>query len=88
MTSSIFFHEVDRCFLVSIFIPAHEYTVLVERESLEHSLLVDLDRDLTLIDRSTDIFSLSCNGNRQATEKLHIFLFITVEVLIRIDSEK
>ena len=82
MSSTVFLREVDWDFVVSIFVPSHEYPVFIERESLEFPLFFDFDRFFHLIDRSSDIFSFFRYSDDTSIKKKEIFLSIPEKIFI------
>jgi hypothetical protein len=85
MSSSILLREIYRLLIVSILIPSHQYTILIERESLELTMFIDLYRSLSFIERLSDAFSFFCYRNNRTIKKDKIFFCISQEILIFID---
>ena len=73
MSPTIFFREIDGSFIVSILIPAHEYSIFIERESGELSMLIYLNRSFTSIEWLSDIVSLFGDRDDSTIEKDEVF---------------
>lgn len=88
MTAAVFFREVDRCLIITIFIPSHQNGIFVEWKSCHRTSSIDLDGCFSLIDWLSDICPLSVYGYGHPSESLEIFILITVEIFIFIYLEK
>lgn len=88
MSSSVFLREINRLFIISVFIPSHEDTILIEWESLEASLFIDLYGSLPLIEWTSDSISFFCDWDGASVEEDEIFLSCTQEIFIFIDLEE
>lgn len=88
VTSTIFFRKVYRLFIISIFIPSHEDTIFIEREPLELSMFIDLNRCLSLIQRTSDILTFFRHFYDTSIKKQEVFISITKEIFIFIDLQE
>ena len=88
MSSSIFFREINRLLIVSIFIPSHEDSVLKERESLKLTLLIYLYRSLAFIEWSSDSISIFCDHYSSPIEKDDVLVGRAQKIFIFIDLKE
>ncbi len=88
VTSAVFAGEIDRCFLIAVFIPSHEHPILVEWESSEFPLFIDLNRCLPCIDRATDILSLRVDEHYCTICEDEVLILIPFQVFIGIHFEE
>jgi hypothetical protein len=77
MSSTIFFGKIYWLFIISIFIPSHQYSVFIEGKSLELALFDDIDGTFCFIEGFSDIFSFFRDRYDRSIHEDQIFISST-----------